>query len=373
MSRRLASTNALRAAPIAALLLAGFAATLYFAFPAPHPPKVASGVWLALVVPVDEANPFGGQVRAINTATGEEVDLREPGDWVALSWSPDGRYLYATQLIGLGSDDESDFSIRPTIFDVPRHRVVASAVWPWDDCIGGADRASWSPDGSGVALPGQSCAAVFQVGGQFDLVMLNGTATGASGGLPAWAPDSSRYIYRAGSRETVIVDRDASTGSLISWPAAVTGASAWQLDYFIWTAPATLRVYVRTYPDPRDDNDQDAEPLRYWTIEGTFVDGRIAWDSPQESDPSTYFPPFPDDAPLREGHGRNDPVPYRTMLSDDLQFVAAVPFMRSFQPLEDPVFVTIIDGVRFAYPLGSNFLAATAFEYAGRWDMVRVD
>ncbi|MCA9846073.1 MAG: hypothetical protein KC491_15585, partial [Dehalococcoidia bacterium] len=41
----------------------------------------------------------------------------------------------------------------------------------------------------------------------------------------------------------------------------------WQLDYFIWTAPATLRVYVRTYPDPRDDNDQDAEPLRYWTID----------------------------------------------------------------------------------------------------------
>ncbi len=375
MQRRLSFANARRAAPIAAILLAGVAALLLLAFPSTSSPRPTPGVWLALVLPVDPSNPLEGQVRAVNTATGDEVDLGAPGDWFSLSWSPDGRYLYATQVLRLGSSDDSAVTIRPTIFDVPSRRIAASATWPFDDCRHGADRASWAPDGNRVALPGQHCAAVLGIDGHFELTRLIAPASG--GGLtPVWAPDSSRFAYRAGGREAVIVDRSASESLLIresAWPTSITGPAAWQPDRFSWVSSAVLLVHFQTYPDPRNGNEQTGEPHRFWSAEGQFTNNQLTWSPRQEVDPSTYFPVLPDTEALLDGHTLEDEVPYRRLFSDDLQFAAAVPAPPGAAIVGNAEFVTMIDGQRFTYPLGAGYIAREAFEFTGKWDMVRVD
>jgi DNA-binding CsgD family transcriptional regulator len=351
----------------AALGCAAVVAVLLFAFRDDGEAGPESGVWLALVVPVERTSDDSsqlGQIRAINTRTGEQIDIGEPGSWHNLRWSPAGDRLYGVEA---WQRTEDDTVIRMAVFDVRSQELISMTEWTlFDQCECFPIDARWSPDGTRIAIPAGSWAGVLTPDGQLAGQLLGPPEVTTTSGAISWAPDSSRYSYVHSVAAVSVVDRDGQAMLTMLptdnwWPAELQGPQFHrQLARADWLSADELSVVGATYPwDPVKDEPID-EPFTAWRLNGRLdaAGSAIAWQSVEElaEDEVNAIIDPPAARELRENHGLGGDPPWINM-SPDRQFAGGASRLSpssGFGTAPSPVsyFVTIVDGERFTYPLG---------------------
>jgi Tol biopolymer transport system component len=125
----------------------------------------------------------------------------DPTYYSAPTWSPNGEEL--------AFQESSRYSATSTLVERTDGSVVAH-IDNWGS-------ASWSPDGTKLALGAGGDVALADVG----VWQPHGVTIGE--GVPSWSPDSKRFVYALRSSLAVL---DVATGSVTRLPAP-SGAASW--------------------------------------------------------------------------------------------------------------------------------------------------